>query len=158
MSPSCQYIYGLLDREPSVGDLMDLCEESYGLLMKMAPELAAMTGRHGSNLASHPDLVLEIVEQSRYTTLVHLTHQFGTWPRRESDPDALLRVYHDAQQVEVVDLRQRVLPPERLYCAPGLSNRWRANLFISRWLAFCARLGHRFPLERCQEAPAGAFV
>jgi uncharacterized protein YqiB (DUF1249 family) len=145
MFPCCPDVYRLLDRQPSVGDLMDLCEESYRLLLRMAPELRGMRGEAWSRLSDHTDLHLEIIEQTRYTTLTRLTHYFPLAEGREPEPDAQLRVFHDARQVEVVDLRQHVLPPEKLFHAPGLRNRWRANLFISRWLAFCVSRGHRFP-------------
>jgi uncharacterized protein len=146
MLPWCHDVYRLLARQPSVGDLMDLCEESYRHLLRMAPDLRELRGSLSSRLSDHTDLHLEVVGQSRYTTVIRLTHYFRHGEGREPEPDALLRVFHDARQVEVVDLRQHVLPLERLFSAPGLRNRWRANLFISRWLAFCAQQGHRFPL------------
>ena len=62
----------------------------------------------------------------------------------QADPDALLRVYHDARQVEVEALRQQTLPTHRLYEAPGLMNKWRVNLFVFKWLVFCLRQGHLF--------------
>jgi uncharacterized protein YqiB (DUF1249 family) len=148
MLPWCHEMYQLLSREPTVGDLMDLCEESYRHLIRMAPSLATLRGSHHSQLSDHMDLFLEVVEQSPYTSLVRLTHRFSNQDGEAAEPDALLRVYHDARQVEVLDLRQHTLPLERLFQAPGLKNRWRANLFISRWLGFCARLGHQFPAQR----------
>ena len=56
----------------------------------------------------------------------------------------LLRVYHDARQVEVENLRQQTLPTHKLYEAPGLLNKWRLNLFVAKWLVFCVRQGHLF--------------
>ena len=148
MLPWCQEVYQLLSREPTVGDLMELCEESYRHLIRMAPSLGRLRGSHHSQLSDHMDLFLEVVEQSPYTSRVRLTHRFSSTQDGEAaEPDALLHVYHDARQVEVLDLRQHVLPLDRLFQAPGLKNRWRANLFISRWLAFCARIGHQFPSE-----------
>jgi uncharacterized protein YqiB (DUF1249 family) len=98
------------------------------------------------------DLHLEIIEQAPYTTLLRLTYFFPHNDGRvhripQADPDALLRVYHDAGQVEVLDLRQTSLPIRRNYQYPALETKWRANLFLSKWLAFCARQGHRFPNE-----------
>lgn len=61
-----------------------------------------------------------------------------------AEPNALLRAYHDAGQVEVLDLRQTVLPLYRHYGAPALEAKWRANLFLSKWLAYCVRAGHGF--------------
>ena len=60
------------------------------------------------------------------------------------DPNARLCAYHDARQVEVLDLHQTALPIYRHYDFPALDAKWRANLFLAKWLAFCARQGYRF--------------
>jgi len=129
---------------PSVGDLMALCEENYHYLHSLVPQLKRFQGRHCSSRPDHQDLHLTIIEQTPYTTLLRLTYEFGCTEGGLSDPDVLLRVYHDARQVEVEDLRQQNLPTARLYEAPGLMNKWRLNLFVSKWLAFCVRQGHLF--------------
>lgn len=141
----------LLCAEPTVGALMDLCEESYEHLRRMTPQLGHLDGRYRSSLAGHVDLHLEILEQTPYTTLLRLTYQFEHAGTARPEPDAVIRAYHDARQVEVVELRQGELPLERLFQAPSLRNRWRANLFLSRWLSFCARQGHCFPHRAAQE-------
>lgn len=131
------------DRRPSVGDLMALCEENYRYLLSLVPQLRRLQGELRSSRAGHQDLHLTIVEQTRYTTLIRLTYQFAH-DAGQADPDVLMRVYHDARQVEVEDLRQQSLPTERLYEAPGLLNKWRVNLFASKWLLFCLQQGHLF--------------
>ena len=138
------HIQALIDRGPRVGDLMALCEDNYRCLLNLVPQLRRLQGRHCSTSADHQDLHLCIVEQTPYTTLLRLTYHFDHENGSTSDPDALLRVYHDARQVEVEDLRQQALPTARVYEAPGLANKWRLNLFVSRWLMFCVRQGHVF--------------
>jgi uncharacterized protein YqiB (DUF1249 family) len=138
------HLYKWLDSAPSVGDLLALCEESYRHLHHLVPQLRRLRGEHLSSRPGHQDLHLTILEQTRYTTLLRLTYRFAHPEGGTSDPDVLLRVYHDAQQVEVEDLRQQALPTQRLYEAPGLLNKWRVNLFVARWLAFCIRQGHLF--------------
>ncbi|MDJ0739676.1 MAG: DUF1249 domain-containing protein [Gammaproteobacteria bacterium] len=139
-----KHIRDIIDRQPRVGDLMALCEDNYHCLLNLVPQLRRLQGRHRSTTPDHQDLHLTIVEQTRYTTLLRLTYHFPDEDGRMSDPDALLRVYHDARQVEVEDLRQQALPTQRVYEAPGLLNKWRLNLFVSRWLMFCVRQGHVF--------------
>lgn len=133
-----------LDRGPSVGDLLALCEENYRLLHSLVPQIRRLQGSHCSRRPGHQDLHLTIIEQTPYTTLIRLTYRFVDAGADSSDPDALLRVYHDARQVEVEDLRQHVLPTHRLYEAPGLLNKWRLNMFVSKWLTFCVGQGHLF--------------
>lgn len=137
-------IKDLIDRPPTVGDLMVLCEDNYRNLLQIVPQLRRLQGEHRSTTPDHQDLHLSIIEQTPYTTLLRLTYRFVLDGREIADPDARLRVYHDARQVEVEDLRQQALPTERLYEAPGLRNKWRLNLFVSRWLMFCVKQGHLF--------------
>lgn len=143
-SPPKPDIQCWLDDAPRVGDLLDLCEENYRFLLSLIPQLRRLQGAHLSRRPDHQDLHLTILEQTRYTTLLRLTYQFSDGVADLCDPDALLRVYHDARQVEVEDLRQQALPTIRLYEAPGLRNKWRLNLFVSKWLAFCLHQGHLF--------------
>lgn len=130
---------------PSVGALVDLCEENYVYMLRIAPSLASMQGISYSTLSNHQDLHLEILEQSKYTTIVRLTYYFqGLDGCSEPDPDVVLRVYHDAKQLEVQSLNQKTLPVERLYESPGLLNKWRVSLFISKWLSYCCSQKHYF--------------
>lgn len=128
---------------------MSLCEENYRGVLRMVPDLKVLRGELRSVRDGGLDLHLEIIEQAPYTTLLRLTYFFphndGKVHRiPEADPDALLRVYHDAAQVEVLDLRQTSLPIRRHYQYPALATKWRANLFLSKWLAYCLNQGHRF--------------
>lgn len=144
-----------LDRRPNVGRLMALCEDNYELLARLVPELREMTGRHIADSQGHADLHLEILQQSRFTSVVHLTYVFDQGDASHSEPDAVLRIYHDARQLEVVELRQSdaVLSAMPLYEVPGLSNKWQLNLFIGKWLAYCVAAGYRFlPSRPSQEA------
>ena len=134
--------------KPSVGQLMDLCEENYVLLMRLAPNLKQMTGKHRSTRLSHIDLHLEILEQSPYTSLIHLTYFFDQ--STEADPDTVIRVYHDSKQLEVIDLKQKYLPEIHSYEHPGLLMKWKANVFISKWLSYCLHQGHSFELRPSQ--------
>jgi uncharacterized protein YqiB (DUF1249 family) len=142
--------------DATVGDLMALCEENFTLLSRLAPGLSEASGLSVSRIEGGVDLHLSVEEQSRYTTVLRLTHYFdeparpgGRSPRR-ADPDALLRVYHDARQVEVLDLRQTVLPRHTEYRAPALAAKWRLNLFLFKWLSYCLQQGHRFAPGRTE--------
>lgn len=148
----------LLAAAPNVGGLMALCEENYGALLRLAPALPGLHGRLRSQPEGRAELLLTMVEQSPYTSTLRLTHLLpaagasgqhpaGQQPSRppHSEPDALLRAYHDAEQVEVLSLRQTVLPILSHYERPALAAKWRANLFVSKWLGYCLREGHGFP-------------
>ncbi|MBK1717809.1 DUF1249 domain-containing protein [Thiocystis violacea] len=148
----------LLSGRPDVGALMSLCEENFTFMGRLAPGLRHYRGELVSRQRGAIDLHLEIQEQARYTTQVRLTHIFVAQGCLEPrpDPDACLRVYHDARQVEVLNLKQSVLPLRKDYAHPALADKWQANLFLSKWLFFCLRQGHRFgqrPASGLQSAP-----
>lgn len=142
----------LLDGRPTVGWLMDLCDENYRYFLKLAPGLRRLKGQHLSRLDGSVDLYLEILEQTPYTTLVHLTYYFDHLEGQRPDPDATLRIYHDARQVELVDLRQRSLPLDKDIHHLSLKQKWKANLFLSKWLAYCVQQGHRFSNNSTENA------
>lgn len=131
---------------PGVGMVLAQSEENYVYLNRLAPDLCLLEGKHLSRLGRGMDLHLDVLEQTPYTSLIHLTYYFthpvGDYP----DPDATLRVYHDVCQVDVLDLRQSALPLERWGAHPTLEQRWKINLFLSKWLSYCLSQGHRFSL------------
>jgi uncharacterized protein len=140
-----------LTGKPTVGWLMDLCDENYRLLMHIAPSLKKLNGYHISRLEGCMDLHLEIQEQTPYTTLVHLTYFFLYQKAQQPDPAAMLRVYHDFRQVEVMNLKQHALPLNGGAELPTLSQKWRVNLFLSKWLSYCGEQGHCFDQNSMQE-------
>jgi len=139
----------VLSGRPTVGALMSLCEDNYRSMLRLIPDLKRLDGDFRSVREGGLDLHLEIIEQAPYTTLLRLTYFF---PHNDgkvhripvADPDALLRVYHDSAQVEVLDLRQTALPIHTHYQYPALQAKWKANLFLSKWLSYCLRQGHGF--------------
>ncbi|WP_428603282.1 DUF1249 domain-containing protein [Sedimenticola sp.] len=134
----------LLSGKPTVGWLMDLCEENYHYLMRLAPDLRNMQGRYRSRLDSAMDLYLEILEQTPYTSLLHLTYYFDHESEQLPDPDATIRIYHDSRQAEVLNLKQHVLPLNKGFIRPTLEQKWKISLFLSKWLSFSVRQGHCF--------------
>ena len=147
-------LHTLLENCPSVGCLMDLCDENYRHLSRLAPGLSRMRGRWASRTLHGLDLHLEVLEQTPYTTMVHLTYYFPHHEGPLPDPDATLRVYHDSRQVEVVGLRQQALPLNRRPGHPTLEQKWKINLFLAKWLIFCLQQGHHFTAETAESAPA----
>lgn len=139
----------VLDYQPSVGRLVEMCEENYRLLSRLLPQLQQMNGSYRSSISGHADLHLQVMEHAKYTSSIQLTYLFDDpagHTRRE--PNALLRVYHDSCQVEVIDLDSGAIPLDALYEVPGLRNKWRANLFVAKWLKFCVGQGHQFTDEQ----------
>ncbi len=134
----------------SFGALLELLEENYQLLLCLAPDLRGLAGNHCAP-GRGTDLYLEIIDQAPYTTLLRLTYRFPASlpvdshrPGLQADPDAQLRVCHDARQVEVISLRQTVLPLLGADRLPTLRSKWNANWFLAKWLSYCVLEDYRF--------------
>ncbi|MFB1486740.1 MULTISPECIES: DUF1249 domain-containing protein [unclassified Thiocapsa] len=135
----------ILSGRPNVGALMSLCEENFARLSRLIPDLVTRpSGVYGSGCSEGVDLYLDVEEHARFTTILRLTYLFPVQGVVLPDPDARLRVYHDARQVEVIDLLQTALPLRADYRAPALVEKWQANLFIGKWLTYCLRQGRVF--------------
>ena len=140
-----QVIERLALAAPTAGMLGALCEENYRLLTTLVPAIAMLNGRFTLEADSGPVLIVEISRQGPWTQDVRMTHSFPTPEgETESDPDAILRIYHDAHQIEVSQFeKQRILPLDGLYHVPGLKQKWQANLFLGRWLRYCVSSRYR---------------
>ncbi len=137
----------LRTRHPSMDMVQRLSEENYHHLLRLAPDLQLLEGKHVSSLGHGVDLHLDVHDQTPYTSLIHLTYYFPHGVGHYPDPDATLRVYHDFRQVDVLDLRQSALPMRRWGGNPTLEQRWKINLFLSKWLSYCILQGHQFALD-----------
>ena len=138
----------MLSARPTMGKVLDLSEENYALLLRMAPDLPFLEGKSRSRLDDGMDLHLDVIEQTPYTSLVHMTYYFSHAVGDYPDPDAMLRVYHDSRQIDVIDLRQSTLPLHRWGLNPTLEQRWKINLFLSKWLHYCVEQGHSFNSDK----------
>lgn len=130
----------------SFAALMDLYEANYIRLRRLCPDLACVHGQRVSRVCGAMDLHLSVQEHTPYTTTARLTYLFHESEGPRASPDLLVRMFHDARQVEVlgrhcqplgVDITVR--DPQR----PGvLECKWRLNRFLYKWLGYCLRQGH----------------
>ena len=132
-------------RPGEFASLMDLYENNYLRLKKLLPQLDSFSGEAVSHIDGCLDLHVTLLERSRYTSTYHLSYYFpGAGVNTlVAEPDLTIRVYHDADMVEVLagHLRHGRV---RLNHLPGHSLRvkWKLNRFLYRWLGFCLHLGH----------------
>ena len=63
----------LLNSKPNIGWLMDLCEENYRHIIRMAPELRTLKGQYISQLDDAVDLHLDILEVNGWPDRCGLT-------------------------------------------------------------------------------------
>ena len=149
------------------------CDANYARMQALAPALCGpASGQAGGQAdagtlsvdswefaldmpGSRVELLVQLVERSRYTTLVRFT-QHG--PKLEvsqpelagvdlnlAPPTMLIRLYHDAQSAEVVEVRNETRFKE-VYEYPNPKMRSRdekaqVNRFLGEYLSMCLRYG-----------------
>jgi hypothetical protein len=139
--------------------LMDLYENNYLHLLQLVPEIELLEGTRISQVAGALDLYLTILERQKYTTTLSLTYYFQEDGQRILEPNAHIRVYHDAKVVEILHHQRRKRTVGRQRWRPEqrrgqLERLWRKNRFLQKWLGFCLHQGHIF--FRCTPIPGGS--
>ncbi len=135
------------------GNLMELYEKNYMQLRLLIPALKQGPATTAvSHVSGCLTLYMQMTEQNPYTSTLRLTYRFlnadGTGGRASVEPDLYIRVYHDARSAEVLSGllhgQQHVLRTTR-----GLTDSWKLNRFLYKWLRYLLFRGHRF--ELCSE-------
>ena len=138
-------------RPRSFAGLMSVYESNYLRLQHVVPELERLDGCYRSRVAGDCDLYLDVLERSRYTVTMSLTYYFDGDDGRVADPDMLVRAYLDGQLAEAMSLcaDHRHTEFRRLVREHGLelSDRWRRNIVLNKWLDYLIEQGHLI-LER----------
>jgi uncharacterized protein YqiB (DUF1249 family) len=128
--------------------LMELYECNYIRLRNLVPELDAMSDHVVSRVDGVLDLHLSIVERCKFTTTLNLSYYFADQEGSFPAPDMRVRMYHDAQVGEVISCGRRRgvrhAVYNRMYNRYTLSEKWRMNRFLQKWLGYCLMQGHRF--------------
>lgn len=121
--------------------LMDLYEHNYLRLRRLAPDLD-IADEMISVSPGHLDLHLTITERCKFTTMLRLTYQFEQQGNLVVQPDMHIRIYHDARIAEVQDRLDR--NQRRIYSGEKVTQKWRLNRFLYKWLGYCQFQGHYF--------------
>ena len=95
--------YGCEDVDPrGFVSLMDLYENNYMRLRRLVPDLSKLPASTVSRLPGCLSLHMTILERTKFTTTLCLTYYFKEGGQHVAEPALTLRVYHDANQVEVL--------------------------------------------------------
>jgi len=97
-----------------------------------------------SSVDDGPDLYMQVIERHDYTTFLRLTYIIGD--RKQHDPNAHIRVYHDARMAEATAFSpeqgiQRFAGPELPMHGLVVRN-WRLNKALLKWLDYLLDQGH----------------
>ena len=138
--------YGCEDVDPrGFVSLMDLYENNYLRLRRLIPDLDKLPENTVSRLPGCLTLHLNILERTKFTTTIFLTYYFEEQEKTVAEPALTLRIYHDANQVEVLTghlkhgRQQYDHIPEK-----AIKIKWKLNRFLYKWLGYSLYLGHSF--------------
>ncbi len=131
----------------SFAGLMAIYEQNYGYLAELLGDLARLPRQALSRLPGHLPLRLTVLERFPYTTTVSLTYLFRDSGVPQTDPDILVRLYHDAGVAEALGFGESL--PECSWVTQQvdgwvLERKWQLNRFLEKWLEYCLVCGHRF--------------
>ena len=147
--------YGCEDVDPrGFVSLMDLYENNYMRLRRLIPRLDKLPEDNVSQLPGCLTLHLKILERTKFTTTVFLTYYFDDNEKAVAEPALTLRIYHDANQVEVLTghLKHGRLHYDHIP-EKAIKIKWKLNRFLYKWLGYGLYLGHSFePRSKKSEA------
>ena len=128
--------------------LMEIYENNYIKLRKLCGNFNVLDEYSYSRVNNALDLHLQVVERTKYTITLNLTYRFAEQKSNQIKdlPNLLIRVYFDAMQAEVLqrESKKSQITPSK---PSRLSNKWKDNRFLYKWLSFCIAQGHVFDSE-----------
>ena len=128
--------------------LEQVCSSNYDKLLRLVPDLSVLEDDSIGYSGCKPALHLEILDKGPYTITLKLSHCFANKANGLFEPDVKIRVYLDAQLVEVLrdHARSNV---SSVIKDPGqskdiLNYKWSLNYFLSKWLDHCIQTEYYF--------------
>jgi len=128
--------------------LEKLCESNYQKLFNLIPDLRSFNSKATGKTKNQPSLHLKVIERSKHTMTVELSHQFNKNLVEVMEPAVKIRIYLDANLAEV--LRDHERPTvSSVYKDPSQSveimdYKWRLNYFLQKWLDHCLLTDYKF--------------
>ncbi len=128
--------------------LEKLCESNYQKLFSLIPDLQSFNNKATGKTKNQPSLYLKVIERSKHTMTVELSHQFDKNLVEVMEPAVKIRIYLDANLAEVLRDHER-LPVFNVYKDPAQSTeimnyKWRLNYFLQKWLDHCLLTDYKF--------------
>lgn len=126
---------------PDLRSFMAICAANYAKLLKLLPEIKSYQKDHETIrfiIKDQPDLRITLLQSSAHTQTFNFKQ---IDPDQHLNRDFCLRVYHDAQLVEVISgVHDSMLPP--VYKIPNpemkqVDEKAQLNRFLGEWLSFC---------------------
>ncbi|PID46808.1 MAG: hypothetical protein CSB47_02060 [Proteobacteria bacterium] len=130
----------------SFAALMEMYEINYMQLRLLCGDIQSLSGVLISQQSTGIPLKLEVLEQSRHTTILVLTYAFENGA--ELRPDLHIQIYHDSRQANVISRRCKLLGKQmdtrQMRTDTQLLCHWRTNRFLFKWMKYLRRQNYSF--------------
>ena len=128
--------------------LEKLCESNYQKLFCLIPDLCSFQDHATGKTTDKPSLYLTIIDRSKHTLTVELSHRFEKNLENLMEPAVKIRIYLDANLAEVLKDHART-DVSKVYKDPGqiieiMNYKWRLNYFLQKWLDHCLQTEYEF--------------
>ncbi len=124
-----------------------LCESNYQKLFKLIPDLCEINQLKVNETLDGLSLHLQMLEQSKHTLTIELSHRFNKKTDEILLPAVRIRLYLDAQLAEVLcdHARPSVGQVFKDFSLGReiMNYKWRLNFFLQKWLDHCLAEGYQ---------------
>ncbi len=128
--------------------LQQVCESNFRKLADLVPDLSRIEASATAQAQGKPTLHLRLLERSRYTLTLELTHAFSPNRGETLEPAVRIRVCLDSKTAEALCDYCRPLVLDALKAGASapkvLDYKWGLNYFLARWLDHCLSSEYRF--------------
>lgn len=128
--------------------LEKICELNFQKLFCLIPDLCSFKKHATGDTKNKPTLYVKIIERSKHTLTVELSHRFNNNLENLMEPAIKIRIYLDAQLAEALRDYKRTDVSEA-FKDPGqsveiMNYKWRLNYFLQKWLDHCLQTNYEF--------------
>ena len=128
--------------------LDQVCETNFNKLFRLIPQLMSYENSALGYSGNKPTLMLKIIERTPYTLTIELSHCFERPLNNLFEPAVKIRIYLDAQLVEVMRDHERSHVSNAIK-DPGkfdeiMDYKWNLNYFLEKWLNHCLKTNYQF--------------
>ncbi|CAL1240059.1 DUF1249 domain-containing protein [Candidatus Methylocalor cossyra] len=136
--------------------LQKVCESNYRKLLDLLPDLSRAGAVATARTMGRPPLYLRLLERSRYTLLLELSHDFAPEHGRSREPALKIRICLDSKTAEALSDHCRPFVLDALkkeQARAVLDYKWSLNYFLARWLDHCLAKNYRFGAWQSEAEP-----
>lgn len=134
---------------------MGLYEANFVLFRSLIPNTVVLPADAVSKVLQGEDLHLNVIERTKYTMSLKLSHRFNHTGVIVPIPGLTLKVYFDAGQVEVISWHGADdfagIDQHSFRWLPSVRAKWKVNFFLGKWLEYCVLIGHKFDPHKLKQ-------